>query len=183
MGSRGLLEPQRLGNKGDFHTVRDFAYGPNPEGGNGDMIKIDTYVKNMEAGQPNPGTTPVELAHEIRSFARAALGYVDALGDVSDKTVRRTLGDISCMALLGHYYADKLLGATELRLFDANQRPQHRQAAVAHMQSAARHWKQLAQLASAQYEPQFLARNNYLDWQALIPRVLEDIDIAAGKGI
>ena len=65
--------------------------------------------------------------------------------------------------------------------FDANQSPQHRQAAIDHMKSAAKHWKQLAQLASSQYKPQYLARNNYLDWQALIPRVMEDIEIVAGE--
>jgi hypothetical protein len=177
----GCLSREGWGNKGDFHTVKDFAYGPDPQGGNGDMIKIDSYVKNIEAGKPNHGTTPVALAHEIRSHAEAALFYIHTLGEISDKTLRQTLGDIRCMALLGHYYADKLQGATELRFFDANQKPQHRQAAIAHMESAATHWKEMAQLASSQYEPQYLARNNYLDWQALIPRVAEDIEIAAGN--
>ena len=179
----GCLSREGWGNKGDFHTVKDFAYGPDPQGGNGDMIKIDRYVKNVEVGKLNNGTTPVDLAHEIRSHAEAALAYVNALGEVSDKILRRTIGDIRCMALLGHYYADKVLGATELRFFDANQKGEHRRAAIAHMESAAEHWKQLAQLARSQYEPQYLARNNYLDWQGLMPRVMEDIEIAAGTQV
>lgn len=48
------------------------------------------------------------------------------------------------------------------------------------MTSAAEHWKKLADIASSQYYPQYLARNNYIDWQALVPRVLEDIEIARG---
>ena len=85
------------------------------------------------------------------------------------------------MAQLGLYYSDKLNGATELRFFDANKKQVHRDAAVKYMTSAAEHWKKLADIASSQYLPQYLARNNYLDWKALIPRVMEDIEIANGK--
>jgi hypothetical protein len=174
----GCLSRKGWGNKGDFHTVRDFAYGPNPEGGNGDMIKIDTYVKNVESGQPNNGTTPLELADEIQGYADAAIKKIDQIGSMEDKTLRLTLGDIRCMALLGRYYADKLRGAVELRFYDANNKTGHRQASVAYMVSAANHWRQLADLASSQYNPQYLARNNYIDWKGLITKVLEDIDIA-----
>jgi len=46
------------------------------------------------------------------------------------------------------------------------------------MRSASEHRKNLAGIASSQYKPQYLARNNYIDWKALVPRVLEDIEIA-----
>ncbi|MFC1761767.1 carbohydrate-binding family 6 protein [Planctomycetota bacterium] len=180
----GCLSRKRWGNEGEFHTVRDFAFGPDPEGGNGDMIKIDTYVKRVETGQPNLGTTPVELAQEIRSHAQTALVYVDALDASSvDKALRRTISDIRCMAYLGQYYAEKILGAVELRFYDANSKSSHQAAALAHLQTAAKHWEDLAALAGSLYTPQYLARNNYLDWQALTEQVKQDIEIAAAKSV
>jgi hypothetical protein len=177
----GCLSRMGWGNTGDFHTVKDFAYGPDPEGGNGDMIKIDTYVLNVEGGKPNNGTTPVELAAEIKAYSLQAMASIETLGQVQDKTLRRTIGDIKAMALLGLYYSDKLSGATELRFFDANQRQEHQDASVKYMRSAAVHWQELAEIASSQYSPQYLARNNYLDWKGLTKRVLEDIAIAEGS--
>jgi hypothetical protein len=85
------------------------------------------------------------------------------------------------MALLGRYYADKLRGAVELRFYDANKKTEYRQASVRYMESATNHWRQLADLASSQYNPQYLARNNYIDWKGLMSKVLEDIDIAKGE--
>ncbi|MDX2513136.1 MAG: hypothetical protein QNK25_13895, partial [Desulfobacterales bacterium] len=177
----GCLSRMGWGNQGDFHTVKDFAYGPDPEGGNGDMVKIDTYVRNVESDKPNNGTTPVGLATEIKAYSQEAMAAIKTIGSVHDKTLRRTIGDIKVMALLGYYYSDKLNGATELRFFDANQKQTHRDAAVKYMRSAAVHWQQLAEIASSQYHPQYLARNSYLDWKGLIPRVLEDIAIAEGR--
>jgi hypothetical protein len=36
-------------------------------------------------------------------------------------------------------------------------------------------------LASSQFNPQYLARNNYLDWKALMSGILEDIEIVKGE--
>jgi hypothetical protein len=40
------------------------------------------------------------------------------MGPVKNKELRPTLGDYEAMAHLGHYYAEKILGATDLALYD-----------------------------------------------------------------
>ena len=82
------------------------------------------------------------------------------------------------MAYLGHYYAAKIAGATELALFEKTGRAPHKDKAVAHLERAVKHWEAYAKVATSQYRPQLLARTRDLDWLRLLEDVKQDVEIA-----
>jgi len=82
------------------------------------------------------------------------------------------------MAHLGNYYAEKILGATDLALFDRTGKAEQRESAVSHLRAALAHWKRYATVAPGQYKPQLLTRVGYVDLNALTSKVEQDIDIA-----
>ncbi len=96
----------------------------------------------------------------------------------TNKELRLTLGDYQAMAYLGNYYAEKILGATDLAMFDAEGNPQRQTSAIHHLETAAEYWKQYASVATRQYRPQLLTRIGYVDLLALSAKVEKDIEIA-----
>jgi hypothetical protein len=98
---------------------------------------------------------------------------------VSDKELRLTLGDLRAMAYLGDYYADKIMGATELAAFEATRDAQRRASATRYLQAALGDWEQYALIATRQYNPQLLTRVGYVDLNALVGQVEHDIAIAS----
>jgi len=162
-----------------FHTVRDFIANPTMEASG--LLSVKDYVAAGLKNEPITGTTPVQVAQELRDHAKAALDGVAAIRrSVSDpaKQLRRTLGDIEAMAHLGDYYAAKILGAAELALFEKTGDAKHQAPAVKHLQDAVRHWQDYAAVSTAQYRPQLLARTRELDWNALLAGVEQDVEIA-----
>jgi hypothetical protein len=80
--------------------------------------------------------------------------------------------------LLGNYYAEKILGAAQLSLYDATGAPERKQEAIAHLKTALAHWQRYAAVATAQYKPQLLNRAGYVDLNALTVKVAQDIALA-----
>jgi hypothetical protein len=69
---------------------------------------------------PITGTTPPQVALQLRADASLALERLDTMPPPgTDKEPRPTIGDLRAMAYLGTYYADKILGATEIERFHA----------------------------------------------------------------
>ena len=97
---------------------------------------------------------------------------------VTNKELRLTLGDLTAMAHLGNYYAEKILGATDLALFDKTGKAGQQDSAVQHLEAALEHWKQYAAVATSQYRPQLLTRIGYVDLNALTDNVAADIALA-----
>lgn len=107
---------------------------------------------------------------------------LNAMPDAAtNKDLRLTLGDLRAMAYLGDYYADKIMGATELAASAATHDPQRQTAAVGHLQSALEDWKKYAATATHQYRPQLLTRVGYVDLDALTAQVEHDIALAKGE--
>jgi hypothetical protein len=98
-----------------------------------------------------------------------------------EKELRFTLGDLTAMSHLGNYYAEKILGATDLAMFEKTGKPELQASAIAHLEAALAHWKKYAAVASAQYKPQLLTRIGYVDFNALTESVERDIFIAKEK--
>jgi hypothetical protein len=86
-------------------------------------------------------------------------------------------GDLAAMAHLGDYYAEKILGATDLAMFEKTGKPEAQTSATAHLEQALAHWKKYAAVATAQYRPQLLTRIGYVDINALTESVQRDIAI------
>jgi hypothetical protein len=135
------------------------------------------------------GTTPLQVADRVAARADAALGALKSLAALEVKPpaalgrrrdeLRKTLGDIRAMALLGKYYSAKIRGATELALFRANAGTQHRERAIQSLTDAARSWRAYMRQASSQYRnPVWTNRVGIVDWAELTAEVDNDIAIA-----
>ena len=84
------------------------------------------------------------------------------------------------MAHLGDYYAEKILGAKDLALFDRGGDPKLHDSSVKHLQSALEHWIKYAVVATSQYKPQLLTRIGYFDLNQLTAKVRQDVTTAEG---
>ena len=175
----GCIRKEHWPKPGRFHTVEDFIDTP-VEGGSS-MMTIPDYVEFSLANKEMKGMTPVELAERLHSHASIAIGKLDQIGYQSDKVTRLTMGDIRAMALAGHYYAEKILGAVNLQFYRKVGDEKYKETSIDHLSVAAQYWREYADVAASQYKPQILARNSHLDWIDLMNDVLEDVEIAGGS--
>jgi hypothetical protein len=164
-----------------FHDVNRFiTQGVHP---GTDNIPIVEYVASVATGKASHGTTPPEVAKRIAEHADAALLTLDAiarppLGPKADE-LQKTVGDIRAMALLGKYYAAKILGATELALFRSSADASHQRRAIQWLADAARAWRSYTFQASSQYRnPVWTNRVGIVDWAELTAEVDRDVEIA-----
>jgi hypothetical protein len=160
-----------------FYTVKDFKNGATTPGS--DMMNIREYTSAVLQSAPATGITPPQVADQLRADATQALKLLDAMPSPgSDKELRLTLGDLRAMAYLGEYYADKIMGATELAAYGTTRDAQRRASSVRYLQSAVEDWKQYAAIATRQYRPQLLTRVGDVDLNALTAKVEHDVQIA-----
>jgi hypothetical protein len=170
--------PEICGSENGFYTVAQFVEDPAmPDGG---VLNIRQWRSRLAQGAPMEGMTPPQVAATLQAYADQTLRLVAELrprqGD--NKELRMTLGDCEAMAELGHYYAEKILGACDLGLFDQGGKPEQQASAVRHLEAALEHWKKYAAVATSQYKPQQLGRVGPLDLQGLIADVRADIVLA-----
>jgi hypothetical protein len=160
-----------------FYTVKQFIAGETmPRCG---ILNIRSYRERLLAREPMNGITPPEVAQALKGSAATTLELLGQMPEkINDKELRLTLGDLKAMAHLGNYYAEKILGATDLALFDQAGTPALRESAIKHMEDALAHWKAYAAAASSQYRPQLLTRIGYVDLDALTQKVEQDVEIA-----
>ena len=121
-----------------FHTVEDFIK-TKPMPGSG-MVSITKYADAVTVGQKPTGITPPQVAGELADFARSArqaAARARQAGPVRSVELQDTLADIEALALLGDYYADKILGATDLAICRRTHDATRRASAIAHLQQAA----------------------------------------------
>ncbi len=160
-----------------FHDINRFiTLGTHP---GTDNVEIPDYVEAVSSGRKVDGTTPIQVSQQLHACSDKALQILNQFPKVTDKELKRTLGDIRAMAYLGKYYAHKIRGATELALYRNNQNEEHRSNAVAEMTQAASYWDVYTSTALDQYHnPIDLNRVILVDWQALRKEVQKDIAIA-----
>jgi len=165
-----------------FYTVKHFIEGETmPESG---ILNVRTYRDRLLSDQPMDGMTPPQVAEALKGYAAETLQLVSTLRPQQgeNKELCLTLGDFEAMAHLGNYYAEKILGATDLALFSRTGKPEQKESAVKRMEAALEHWKKYAAAATRQYRPQLLTRIGYVDLNALTADVLRDIEIARTGG-
>ncbi|MCX6618923.1 MAG: hypothetical protein NTZ98_22850 [Acidobacteria bacterium] len=160
-----------------FYTVEKFMK-VQPMLGSG-VLSIPEYLQALADGKQPQGMTPIQVAEDLKSNAAATLRLVAELRPAArSKELRFTLGDYEAMAHLGDYYAEKILGAIDLALFDRTGDAKKKGSAVAHLRAALEHWKKYAATATAQYKPQLLTRIGYFDLNQLTSNVEQDIEFA-----
>ena len=96
----------------------------------------------------------LSLSHRL--LAQQILADVSKLRYQScpGKELAATLNDMESMAYLGRYYADKMRGAADLDVFQADKnRRENRQNAVHHFTNAVEEWESYARITTSQYKP------------------------------
>lgn len=168
-----LSHPSQKG----FYTVKHFIAGETMPGSG--IMNIRSFRDRFLDGRSMDAVTPLEVAQALKDHAQTSLRIIAELPAAgADKELRLTIGDLKAMAYLGDYYAEKILGATELALFDKAGKPEQQAAAVKHLEAALEHWKKYAAVATSQYRPQLLTRIGYVDLNQLTAKVQEDIAMA-----
>ena len=159
----------------DFYTVMDFMKGKTMPGAG--ILDISTYCDKTIRQEAVVGITPLQVAEALKADADTALELLAKMPEAKEKELRLTLGDLTAMAHLGNYYAEKILGATDLALFKKTGKPELQTSAIAHLEKALAHWKKYSAVATAQYHPQLLTRIGYVDLNALTESVQRDLAI------
>ncbi len=163
-----------------LYTVVEFMYGVSMPGA--DILNIRQWRHSQMNGLKMDRMTPIDVADALSGSAEATLGLVAELrGDpktVASKELRQTLGDYAAMAHLGAYYAEKIRAACDLALFDGTSDESHREAAIAHLQTAVAAWKAYALVRDGQYLPGFYCRIGWIDITAQTAATAADIDLA-----
>jgi hypothetical protein len=161
-----------------FYTVKHFIAGETMPGSG--ILSIGAYRDRLLMKKPMDGITPPEVALALKGHAATTLQLLGQMPEkVTDKELRLTLGDFRAMAHLGNYYAEKILGATDLALFDQTGKAALKESAVKHLQEALVHWKAYAAVATSQYRPQLLTRIGYVDLNALTEKAQQDVEMAS----
>lgn len=164
----------------EFYTVADFMIGNTAP--DVDMLNIREWRARMAEGKPIGKASPLDAADGIGGAAAEALRLAallrQGLGQDAGRELQQTIGDISAMGHLGHYYAAKIRGACALALFDASGDVAQKADAVQHLENALSAWKDYAAVHSAQYLPNFFSRIGWVDVTALTADAAKDMDIA-----
>jgi hypothetical protein len=161
-----------------FHTIEDFITNPSMEGAG--ILTIPEYVNLSKEKKSINGITPLQIADNLDSLADDVITYIAAqqagLGKVSD-SFDELIYDLKAWAFMGKYYADKIRGAYYLYAFKQGLGQENREKSIYALQEALAMWKEYANAATRNYEPQFLAKTRTVDWQALTEDVKKDIEL------
>jgi len=116
-----------------------------------------------------------KVATEIQGYADTVLKALPGLRKAgTSKTWTRTLGDLESMAHLGLYYAEKFRAAD-------TKKKQPKQA-IEHLEKAAAHWENYADVAGKQYTSQLLSKGGWAGWQDGYKNALKDIELLKNPG-
>ena len=163
-----------MSSKGGFHSVNHFIeFGPLP---GQEMQGIRDYVKNPKSELKGPLAVADKLD---RLAAETQSGLSKLRKGEPGEDLRRTLNDLEAFAHLSAYFADKIRGALWVHRFRVKGEEKDQKEAIVSLEAALAHWRAYAEVASALYETQLLARTSYTDWNGvLLEHVKDDIRIA-----
>jgi len=160
-----------------FYSVKDFIAGETMPGSG--ILNIRAWREKVLKDEPMAERTPLQVAEALKGHAAGTLQLLGGMPErIADKELRLTLGDLKAMAHLGDYYAEKILGAADLALFDRTGRAEQKDSAIGHLEKALAHWRAYAAAATRQYRPQLLTRIGWVDLDALTESVARDVEIA-----
>lgn len=162
-----------------FYTVQHFVEGGSMPGSG--ILNIVEWRQKFLASAPMGAATPLEVADKLAAQATLALAAVHDLTPRvgNNEELKATLQDMTAMAHLGNYYAEKIRGAAQLALFDKTSKAEQREAAVRHLQFAVDHWKRYASAYTLQYrQPLLYNRVGVVDLPAFVAKTEQDVAIA-----
>lgn len=139
------------------------------------VVSISDYAKE---GESDRGISPFEVADSLDLAARVLIEGSSAIDPGENAELKETLGDLTAMGYLGHYYAMKVRGATYTAMYRWSGNGEDKQHAVQALEEAVGMWEKYAATANSQYHPQLFARTRTLDWDVELENVKKDVEIA-----
>jgi len=162
-----------------FHSVREFINGFSFEPKK--IMNIPDYVTAILTHKKDDRVTPIQVAEELFSLSEKSFKQLTILKQDQSKypeALKETIADIEALAWLGKYYGYKILGATNLHLYEsATDKANYKSLALDNLKEGVKCWEKYAENAASRYKVQLLARTRHLDWKGLIPEVKKDIQI------
>jgi hypothetical protein len=172
--------PEACVTRGTFYTVKDFIMQGTMPGTDNINIKIWRGLKL--SGNEIIGNTPLDVAASLQNYAKTTLNLVDELRKIpsENKELRLTLGDYEAFAHLGNYYAEKILGASNLALYDTTNIVAQQTEAIVHLEKALEHWEKYSAIYTKQnVQPVQYGRAGLVDIPGkLTDEVAKDIEMA-----
>ena len=158
--------------------------------GDGSAMSIEEYCMRQTGAienEPTEAMTPLEVAEKLTDYGTRTLEKVNEIRTgvtrsenmaFAEREFWALADDDEAMAYLGLYYAEKILGAVDLRLFNDTKEEAYRESSVAHLEKSAEYFAEYAGIISANYIPQFLARVGYYNVNDILDGVRKDVDVA-----
>lgn len=153
--------------------------------------KVPGYVEDATAGKLRGKWTPPEVSRELAQLARETIDSLGSahkiVGESHAAEFRATDLDLSILAQLGTYHAEKTLAATQLAFFDQAGKTDRLPSALAHMRRAAAAWERVVQLSDGVYYDRLVfgtspqhTRNSFGHhhsghWKDRLPEVRADV--------
>jgi hypothetical protein len=143
--------PEACVNRAGFVTIQHFIKRVSMPGTNN--INIQLWRDKKIAGEEINEKTPLEVAASLKNYATNTLKLLAELRQVShtDKELCLTLGDLEAFAHLGNYYAEKVIGASNIALYDVTMNKAEQAGAIKHLEKALVHWDAYAKIYTKQY--------------------------------
>lgn len=172
--------PEACISNGTFYNIRDFIMQVTmPGSGN---LNIKVWREKKLGGKQMDGKTPLEVAASLQKYAQNTLKLLDELRKKpsDNKELRLTLGDYEAFAHIGNYYAEKILGAASIALYDTTKNLVDQASAIQHLEAALGHWEKYSAIYTKQYvQPVKYGRAGLVDIPGrLTELVAKDIEMA-----
>ena len=171
-----------------YIDIKKFMRSTNVYPGGGCM-PIETYclaLKNGDEIDPNL-VTPVQTAEKLTQIGTEVLANVAKIRSevkqskkmsYGEKYFWNLLSDDEAIAYLSLFYAEKILGAVDLRMYNEMEDTSYQDSAVAHLESSYQYWFKYAEIVRANYVVQHLARLGDFDVAEIAKEVEADIKVA-----
>jgi len=173
--------PAQSGQGAAFYTVADFMRGAAMPGAG--ILSVRRWRDRLTKAQSMGALTPLDCAHALMGDSAIALDHVGRLRNEAkgrgDRELISTLDDYEALAHLGIYYAEKIMGACDLALFDSSGRQAFKSSAINHLSAAVGAWSRYAAVRDGQYVSNFFNRIGLVDITALTASAKADVAIAS----
>lgn len=128
---------------------REVTYGAAEPSDSGLFYGIDAYATDLLENAVADKFTPLQVARWLRSLAADTRSALEAAARASDRRPgpewKAARTDLSMLADLADYHAEKIHAAVHLALFGTGSAESHRRAALVHLKRARSHWQALAE--------------------------------------
>ena len=171
-----------------YIDIKKFMRSTNVYPGGG-CLPIETYclaLKNGDEIDPNL-VTPVQTAEKLTQIGTEVLANVAKIRSevkqskkmsYGEKYFWNLLSDDEAIGYLALFYAEKILGAVDLRMYNEMEDTSYQDSAVAHLEASYQYWLKYAEIVRANYVVQHLARLGDFDVAEIAKEVEADIKVA-----